>query len=202
MRLLLSGGIFSWLVFLWGVISFVIAIIMYKRCPKHVFLMLGTLLGSILFAFGATGLFSGLSRTLRTLAITSVPDIKSLVLEGINRAKIPFSIGTLMTIIYFAFLCFLIIMKKGIIKKWSLWVGWGTLLFFTLLLSTVKHSLNVNLIKGFVKIVTTGDTIPETLYPFIGAGRMSILTSVCFSLVYLFVIILFTIRKVRQKPVI
>lgn len=201
MKALLTGGIFSWIVILWSIISIIFIIIMYKRSPKHILIILGTFLGSIIFSLGVTGLFAGLSRTLRLSASIAYPEIENLVIEGNRIARIPFSIGTVVIIIYFVILSIIVTIKKGILKKWSLWIGWLIFLFFTFVLSWLRHSLNVNLIKGFGKITTLSDTIPETIYPFIRTGRLAVFTSLLLSLIYLLVAILITIRKGKKKKI-
>ncbi len=199
MNLLLSIGLFSWLIIVWAIISTVLIAVLFKRLSKHILLIAGTLLGGILFALGATGLFSGLTYALRSLATSAPIDVESILLESTRVAHVPFSVGTVLTIIYFAIIIVVLLAKKGTLKKWSLWIGFIIFFVFTFLSSYYRHSMNVQLLKGFAKMVGLTDTIPEQMYPLIRASRTVVITALFLSIAYFLIAILITLRRGKQK---
>ena len=139
MSVIISGGIFSWMTVIWTIISIILVILMYKRSPKHLLVVLGTLLGSIIYSLGVIGLFSGISNILRTLASVATIDISNSILEGTRFVKIPFSLGTILTVIFFGILTLIISVKKGPFKKWSIWAGYLIFFLFTFALADEKR---------------------------------------------------------------
>jgi|GEM_PF-4515396 len=195
----LSGGIFSVLVVLWTIISIVLLAFLYRVSSRSNLLIIGTLLGSIIFVFGAYGFFSGLLRTVRVAQSLSTLDIANMLILANREARVPFSIGTIFTIIYFIILSIVVVLKKTPFKKWALWVGFTIFVLFVPLNSYLRYSMNLKLLKGFGKIVTTLNQVPRALYPFVKTGRMVVLTSILLTIVYLLVAVLLTIHK-KAKP--
>ena len=200
MRFLLTEGLFSWMVILWSILSLILIFIMFVRSPKHILVILGTLLGSIIFLIGITGLFSSINRAFITIGNMASVDITSVVQEGASKAKVPFYFGTIATIIFFCILSVLTIVKKGIFKKWSIWIASFIFIFSTLLLTFARQSMNINLAKAIGKFAALESTIPELIYPFIKAGRLAVFTALSLSIVYFLVTILVTIRNLHHSP--
>jgi len=200
MHTLFVGDLFSWIVVVWAIFSIVLTFVMYKHISKNILILLGTLFGGIIFAFGVSGLFSGFNGFLREMAHLQISEIQGIK-EGIRLARIPFSVGTIATIIYFIVLAIAVTIKKGALKKWSLWVGWFIFFFFTFIISNIRKSMFTALVKGITKSFGFGDTLPEQLELFLKAGKVAIFTSILLSIVYLLIAIFGTIYKKREKKI-
>jgi hypothetical protein len=183
---------------IWSIISIILIVLMYKRSPKYLLVIVGTLLGSIIYSLGVIGLFSGISNILRTLSSVATTDIYNSILEGTRIIKIPFSIGTILTVIFFGILSLLISVKKARFNKWSLWAGFLIFFVFTFSFSYNRYSLMADLLTGFGKLMEP-DTVQRVFSPLLRTGRIPFITALSLSLVYLLVAILFTFHKPKKE---
>ncbi len=195
----LSNGIFSFFILLWTIISIVLIALLYKRSNKSVILLTGTLLGSIIFMLGAHSYFSGLPGALRLLPTTSYLDIENMIFQVNSQIRVPFSISTIFTILYFVLLSIVIMLKKAALRKWSIWLGLIIFILCVPIHSYMRYSMNLKLLGAFGKMTTTLNQIPTFFYPFVKTGRIILLTSILLSVVYLLVAILLTIRKKKKS---
>ena len=199
--ILLGAGFFSWLVIIWALISIALVIIFYKRLSKHTLIFLGTFLGGIIFTLGLMGFSSGLGSMLRTIAVTKTSSIENLLTNGIQKAKFPFSLATIVTVIYFAVLSIFVIVKKEFVKKWSLWIGWFIFIILTVVPAMTKYSLNTKLLSGVGKILGGENNTIGQLKPLLKAERFTIYISILLSIAYLLITILVTLyKRVKKEP--
>lgn len=197
MSTLFMGGTFPIIIVVWTLISIALVVTIYFRSSRHLLLVLGTLLGSIIFLLGVTGQFSGLLGSLINLgnSISKFGTPEIAVEETIRKAGLPFYMGTLITIIFFTILTIMIKIKKGTLQKWVVWIGWIIFLLFTTIFTYARQSLNVNSVQSIGKLMK----YPEQLLPFIKAGRLSLITSILLSFVYLLIAVLVTIHKSKKE---
>jgi Ca2+/Na+ antiporter len=197
MGTLFMGGAFSLVIIIWTLISIPLTVIIYFRCSRHLLLVLGTLLGSIIFLLGVTGQFSAMVSSLINLgnSISKFGTTEIAVGETVSKARIPFYIGTLITIVFFCLLIIMIKIKKGTLQKWVVWSGWIIFLLFTTIFTYARQSLNSNSAQSIGKLMGS----PEKIIPYVKAGRLSLITSVLLSFVYLLIAVLVTIHKSKKE---
>jgi hypothetical protein len=201
MKTLLTGGMYSLLIFAWTIIAIAVFVVCYKRLAKHLLIVVGSALGSILFSIGTLGFFSGLTHVMRAIGETATPSIQATLMEGIRYARIPFSLATVLTIIYFIIISILIILRKQPFKKWAIWIGFLVFFLFSFLPAFYRQTMNTQFLRGVSKVMGFGDRIPLQIVPLVRAGRMAVITSFAMLMVYLLIAILLTIHKRAKKPV-
>jgi hypothetical protein len=198
--MLLAGGMYSVFIFVWMIISLAIFIAVFRRLHKQLLIVLGSLLGSILFLMGIMGFFSGLANVMRSIGETATSSIAGALNEGIRYAQIPFTIATIATVLFFIIIAILIFVKKQPFKRWSIWAGFFIFFLLSFMPAFYRQTLNTRLLKGVGKIMGHGDTIPAQILPVVRAGKMVVITSFALLMVFLLIAILASIHKRTKKP--